>query len=158
MLNYSSFARNIGFDYRTVKRYFDILESTYMVRKLKPFSTNLKSKIVKTPKLYIRDTGILHSLLNITDPYSLVSSPQKGESWEGLIVENLLNEFPEFEAYFYRTVSNSKIDLILQNNSFIIAVECKTSTKRKRKLQPYRYGCLNYDFSELFFCFEPLVG
>jgi uncharacterized protein len=129
MLNYSNLAQQIGIDSRTAIRYFEILESTYMVRKLKPFGTNIKSKIVKTPKLYIRDTGILHALLNISDGHSLLANSKVGESWEGMVIENLINEFLEFEPYFYRTANKSEIDLILQNNQLTFAVECKSSSK-----------------------------
>jgi uncharacterized protein len=129
MLNYSNLAQQIRIDSRTVIRYFEILESTYMVRKLKPFSTNTKSKIVKTPKLYIRDTGILHALLNISDGHSLLANSKSGESWEGMVIENLINEFPEFEPSFYRTANNSEIDLILQNSYLTFAIECKSSSK-----------------------------
>ena len=129
MLNFSKLAQQLGIDKRTVIRYFEVLESTYMIRRLKPFSTNTKSKIVKTPKLYIRDTGILHTLLNISSGYSLITNSKVGESWEGMIIENLIEEFPNFEASFYRTSNNAEIDLILQDASIKIAVECKNSSK-----------------------------
>jgi len=129
MLNYTKLAQQIGIDRRTAIRYFEILESTFMVRKLKPFSTNIKSKIVKTSKLYIRDTGIFHALLNISDGHSLLANSKVGESWEGMIIENIINEFPEFEACFYRTANKSEIDLILQNNVLTFAIECKSSSK-----------------------------
>ena len=128
MLNFSKLAQQTGSDSRTVIRYFEILEATYMIRKLKPYSTNMKSKVVKTPKLYIRDTGILHAMLGVNSGHSLFMNPKIGESWESLIIENLICEFLEFEPSFYRTSNNAEMDLILKNNFLTIAIECKSST------------------------------
>jgi len=129
LLNYSNLSKQIGINRRTVVRYFEILESTYMIRKLQPYSKNLKSRIIKTPKIYIRDTGILHSLLNISDGHELLANEKTGESWEGMVIENLIEEFDDFEHCFYRTTNNAEIDFIMYNKSITIAVECKSSSK-----------------------------
>ncbi|MBU4487241.1 MAG: DUF4143 domain-containing protein [Candidatus Delongbacteria bacterium] len=111
----------------TVKHYIEILNQTYLIRLLKPYEANLGKRLVKSPKIYIRDTGVLFALLNIKDMNSLMGHPAFGESWEGLVIENILSELPDWDGYFYRTASGVEIDLILEQGQKKIAIECKAS-------------------------------
>ena len=102
-----------------------------MVRALPPYSGNTKKRLVKSPKVYIRDTGILHTLLNIETMEDLFSHPVYGVSYEGYVIENILTRFPRWRASFYRTANNAEIDLILEKGLQKIAVEIKASTTPK---------------------------
>lgn len=84
--------------------------------------------MVKSPKVYIRDTGLLHRLLQISDFNQLMSNPVFGSSWEGLVIENICSCFPNFEFSFYRSAAGSELDLILKTPFKVIAIECKAST------------------------------
>ncbi len=125
VLNLSILGKSLGVSHTTIRRYIDMLNQTFMTRELQSFHSNLKKRLVKSPKLYIRDTGILHALLNIENFDSLMSHPVFGFSWEGLVIENICAANPEFEATFYRSSQGSEIDLILQKGNHKIAIECK---------------------------------
>lgn len=125
LLNLSNIAKSLGVSHTTVRSYVDLLNQTFMTRELKPWGGNLKKRLIKTPKVYIRDSGILHSLLNIKDFNSLMSHPVFGFSWEGFVVENVCATHPEAEISFYRTSHGEEIDLIIQIDSTKLAIECK---------------------------------
>jgi len=128
VLNSSSLGESLGVSHHTIKKYLDILSQTFMLRLLPPFETNLKKRVVKSPKIYIRDSGILHALLDISDFNKLLGHPILGASWEGFVIENILSELPDWKGYFYRTAAGVEIDLILEKGLERIAVECKAST------------------------------
>ena len=128
LLNASSLGESIGVSHHTVKNYLSILEQTFMVRLLKPCQTNLKKRLVKSPKVYIRDSGILNALLDIDSYNDLMGHPVFGSSWEGLAIENILSELYDWRGYFYRSSSGCEIDLVLEKGRKRIAVECKAST------------------------------
>jgi predicted AAA+ superfamily ATPase len=114
MLNLSALARNLGLDGRTVSRYLDLLADVYLLRRLPPLEANVGKRLVKSPKLYLRDSGLVHALLGIPDLESLLSHPVVGASWEGFVLENLVRVAPEgAEAYFYRTRAGAEVDLVL---------------------------------------------
>jgi predicted AAA+ superfamily ATPase len=98
-----------------------------MTRELQPWESNLRKRLIKTSKLYIRDSGILHSLLNISDFNDLVSHPVYGFSWEGFVIENICSYLSDFESFFYRTTQGAEIDLILVKGQKKIAFELKVS-------------------------------
>ncbi len=127
--NASQIASSLGVTAPTVKHYLDILTDTFLVRQLAPFFVNVKKRLVKSPKIYLRDSGILHTLLNIKSTDDLLSHPGVGSSWEGFVIEQILNSTGgSIESYFYRTGSGNEIDLILElgkNNR--IAIEVKHS-------------------------------
>lgn len=104
-----------------------------MVRQLSPWSENIKKRLVKTPKVYIRDSGILHSLLQLPGMEALLSHPIIGASWEGFVVENIINQVEErWECCYYRTASGAEIDLVLQTpDNEIWAVEIKRNIAPK---------------------------
>jgi len=131
ILNASKFGESLGFRYQTIKKYLDIFAGTFMLRILPPFLPNLKKRIVKSPKVYIRDTGILLSLLNLKSIDDLLGHPVFGPAWETLVIENVLQHFTNWEFGFYRTSHGAEIDLTLQNPDKRIAIECKASTAPK---------------------------
>ena len=128
LLNTSKLGASLGVSHVTIRRYIDILESTFMVRTLQPFHKNIKKRLVKTPKVYIRDSGLLHALLDIDNMNELFGHPVVGASWEGFALEAIVNMFSDWKSYFYRTSSGEEIDLILQKKNRTIAIELKVST------------------------------
>lgn len=128
LLNSSKLGESMGVSHHTVRSYVDMLEQSFVLRVLRPYETNLKKRLIKSPKLYIRDSGILHALLGIENHNDLLGHPVYGVSWEGLVVENLLSLLPKWKASFYRTSSGSEIDLILEKGNRHVAIECKGST------------------------------
>lgn len=131
LFNMSSLGNSLGFTDKTVKNYIDILTEVFMVRQLKPYKPNIAKRLVKSPKVYVRDSGILHALLNITSFNDLLSHPVFGASWEGLVIENLLGIAKNWESFFYRTSNGAELDLILTLGRKIIAVECKATKSPK---------------------------
>lgn len=131
ILNKSKLGESLGVSYQTITNYIDLLEQTFIIKTLPPYAANLKKRIVKSPKIYIRDTGLLHSLLGIEDFTELMGHPVFGSSWETLALENILTTMPKWEASFYRTASGSEIDLILTRGTKKIALEFKSSKSPK---------------------------
>lgn len=130
-LNSSKLADSMGVSSHTIKRYIDLLEQTYVIRSLPPFEGNLKKRLVKSPKIYIRDSGLFHALINIENFEDLYSSPYYGASFEGYIVENIISNLPRWNASFYRTSHGAEIDLILEKGNKKIAIEIKSSSAPK---------------------------
>lgn len=123
LLNNEVFARSLGVSATTVIKYLDFLEGGYMVRRLQPWFVNAKKRLVKSPKTYIRDTGILHRLLNIPTLDSLLGHPVAGSSWEGYVIEQIYQCKPNYtEMFFYRTQAGAECDLVLVQG--IIPVAC----------------------------------
>jgi predicted AAA+ superfamily ATPase len=115
LLNASSLATALMASAQTVTRYIDLLADLLLVRRLRPYHNNTGKRIVKAPKVYIRDSGIVHSLLGIPDYNALSGHPVVGTSWEGFVIENLLAAAPEMTmASFYRTSAGAEIDLVLE--------------------------------------------
>jgi predicted AAA+ superfamily ATPase len=127
LFNSSKLAASLGVSYHTVRDYIDLFEQTYMIRNLPPYEANLKKRIVKSSKVYIRDTGLLHTLLEIQDFNALMGHPVFGASWEGFALENILSAIDSWRSFFYRTSSGSEVDLILEKGRNRIAVEFKCS-------------------------------
>jgi len=118
-------ARSLGINESTVRRYLDLLEGVFMVRQLPPWHENLKKRQVRSPKVYFRDSGILHHLLGIRSQADLLSHPKCGASWEGYVIEELLTNVRPDEAYFWGTHAGAEIDLVLFKNGRRIGVEIK---------------------------------
>lgn len=127
VVNISALARNLEIDGRTMNAHLDLLENLLLVRRLKPWHANTGKRLVKSPKLYLRDSGLVHELLGIANLETLAGHPVVGASWEGFVIENLLACAPaRTEAYFYRTSAGAEIDLILKfRNGETWAVEIK---------------------------------
>ena len=126
-LNSSKLAGALGVSTPTVNSYIHILEQSFLLRKLPPFSSNLKKRLVKSPKIYIRDSGILHALLEIESTNDLFGHPVYGDSFEGFAIEQILSHCPRWNFAFYRTRSGAEMDLILSRGRKTLAVEIKTS-------------------------------
>ena len=126
-VNFSKLGGNLEIDSKTVASYLDILIDLLLVRRLKPWHANVKKRLVKSPRFYIRDSGILHRLLGIRDHDSLLSNPVLGKSWGGFVIENILSLLPSSaEAYYYRTAAGAEIDLLLKlSNNELWALEIK---------------------------------
>jgi predicted AAA+ superfamily ATPase len=131
--NASQIAGSLGVSAPTVRSYLDILEETFVVRRLQPYYVNVKKRLIKSPKAYIRDSGILHSLLRIEDLDDLMGNPAVGRSWEGFVIEQIIGLLPEGWSYFfYRTGAGAEIDLLLvDKKNRPIAVEVKYSASPK---------------------------
>ena len=129
VLNTAHLARNLGVDVKTAGAYIDLLVDLLLVRRLPAWHANLGKRLVKSPKVYVRDSGILHALLAIDDRDALYSHPAVGASWEGFAVENILAVAPEqVTGYFYRTSGGAEIDLLLSlPGREIWAIEIKRS-------------------------------
>ena len=112
--NAETFARSLGVTAPTVLRYLDYLEGGFMVKRLLPWFTNTKKRLVKSPKVYVRDTGLLHTLLNIHNTDELLSHPVVGASWEGYVMEQIAAcKNPELQLYYYRTHDGAECDAVL---------------------------------------------
>ena len=99
-----------------------------MIRVLQPYEKNIKKRLVKSPKIYFRDTGILHALLQIDNEVALFGHPVYGSSWEGFVVEQLIRHYPNYRPFFVRAEKGAEIDLILEKGTHRFGVECKAST------------------------------
>lgn len=128
LLNGSKLGASLGISHTTVRSYIDLLSRTFMVRALEPLEANVKKRLVKSPKVYIRDSGILHTLLEIEDQDALFGNPVFGASWEGLVLETVIDAHPGWRSNFYRTASGVEVDLVLSRGQRLIAIECKAST------------------------------
>ena len=127
LLNQSRLGESLGVSHTTIRTYLELLSGTFMVRLLTPLLPNLKKRLVKSPRMYLRDSGILHTLLDIESTEDLLGHPVRGPSWEGMVIENILGELPDWRGYFYRTATGDECDLVLEKGRTRIGIECKTS-------------------------------
>lgn len=115
LFNAAHLARGLAVDGKTVARYLDLLVDLMLVRRLQPFQANVGKRLVKSPKVYVRDSGIVHALLDIADREALLGHPVAGGSWEGFVIENLVAAAPNRTApFFYRSAVGAEIDLLLE--------------------------------------------
>ena len=127
--NASKIASALGVSAPTAKYYLDILEETFIVRHLPPFYSNIKKRLVKSPKIYIRDSGLLHNLFGIENKEGLLGHPAAGHSWEGFVIEQVINMLPKkYTFYFYRTSSGAEVDLVVvKGDKPVLCIEVKLS-------------------------------
>ena len=118
-------ARSLGVNESTVRRYLDWLTQAYLVRQLQPWFANLGKRQVKAPKIYLRDTGLLHELLGISDPAALARHPKSGASWEGFALDQILRIARPDEAYFWATHAGAELDLLMLKDGRRVGVEFK---------------------------------
>lgn len=129
LLNATNLANIMDVSAPTIRHYIDIMESTYIVRTLSPYYVNIKKRLTKTPRLYVRDSGLLHQILGIQDFNALMGHPVFGHSWEGMVLENVCAVAHQAQISFYRTASgNEEMDIVVQYPNKTIAIECKAST------------------------------
>ena len=130
MLNVSDLSRSIGISVPTINKYLDLLEGGFLVRRLQPYFANVGKRLIKTPKIYLRDTGILHSLANISSFDALFGNPLIGASWEGYVIEQIYRclEYRTWSFYYYRTQVGAEVDLVLISPSGkMTCIEIKSS-------------------------------
>ncbi len=125
--NASEIGRSLGVSDPTTRRYLDILSGTYVVRQLQPWFENLKKRQVKSPKVYVRDSGLLHALLEVGSAKQLYRHPKYGASWEGFCIEQILSVSDTLDAYFWATHSGAELDLLIFHQGQRIGFEFKTS-------------------------------
>lgn len=123
--NAAEAARALAVSESTTRRYLDLLEGVFMVRQLPPWYANLGKRQVKSPKLYFRDSGILHQMLGIRDERDLLTHPKTGASWEGYVIEEVIKAVKPDEVYFWATHAGAELDLLLFKDGRCLGVECK---------------------------------
>jgi predicted AAA+ superfamily ATPase len=123
--NAAEAARVLGVSESTARRHLDLLTDVLMIRQLQPYHANVRKRQVKAPKVYVRDTGLLHHLLGIDSMKTLVTHPRVGASWEGFAIEQVLSTEAHDEAYFWGTHQRAEIDLVLRRGSALLGIECK---------------------------------
>jgi len=123
--NAQELSRSMGLSDKTVRSYLDILAGTFMVRQFQPWYENIGKRQVKAPKIYLRDSGILHGLLNLPDFNNLTAYPRVGASWEGFVLEQVLSTIKTPEAYFWSTYTGAEIDLLFMHQGRRYAIEAK---------------------------------
>ncbi|MFZ4634828.1 MAG: ATP-binding protein [Saprospiraceae bacterium] len=129
LLNMSALAGSLGVTQPTTKKYLELLEGSFLIRRLPPYFVNVGKRLTKSPKLYLRDSGWLHYLLRVFDMDTLRGHPSIGASWEGYVIEQIIREAPEFsEFYYYRTHQGAEVDLLMiAPNGKKICIEIKLS-------------------------------
>lgn len=133
ILNMNNLGRSLEISSTTIKKYLAFLENAFLIRQLYPYSINVKKRLVKSPKVYLRDSGILHSLLDIPDFDSLESNPILGASWEGYVIEQIIQKAAnDTQSYFYRTHEGAECDLVLTRGGKVLAaIEIKYTSSPK---------------------------
>ena len=131
--NSESIGRSMGLTHPTINRYLDLMEGAFLVRRLQPYFVNIPKRLVKSPKIYLRDSGILHAFKDIIQEKDLLDDPQVGASWEGFVIEQIIetmqNVLINGQAYFYRTQQGAECDLIIEHNGKVkAAIEIKISS------------------------------
>lgn len=132
IFNASQLGQSLGISYHTVQSYLGFLAATYLVRLLPPFEANLKKRLVKSPRLYVRDSGVLHSLLGLGPTDDLFARPWVGASWEGFVIEQILGaraaRGDAFDAFFFRSHDGHEVDLVLTSGRDLEAIEIKLTS------------------------------
>jgi hypothetical protein len=130
LFNASALGASLGVSYHTIQRHVDVFESVFLVRRLRPYFRNVGKRLTKAPKLFLRDSGLLHHLLNIGTAGELDAHPSRGASWEGFVAEDILRReriaHPASQGWFWRTQAGAEIDLLLDRGTTRIAIEIKT--------------------------------
>ena len=128
--NAESIGRSMGLTHPTINRYLDFMEGAFLVRRLQPYFVNIPKRLVKSPKIYLRDSGILHAFKEISQEITLADDPQVGASWEGFVIEQIIHVVQDkAQVFFYRTQQGAECDLMLEkNNEILAAIEIKYSS------------------------------
>ena len=131
--NHSKIAASLGVADKTAAHYLDILEAAFMIRRLPSYQANVKKRLIKSPRIYLRDTGILHHLLGVANHDALDGHPIRGSSWESFVIEQVAAAVPDAELSFYRTAAGAEVDLIVRQHNKVTAIEIKCSSSPKLK-------------------------
>lgn len=131
--NASGLGQSLGLSYHTVNTYLDFLEGAFLVRRLAPWTARISKRLVKSPRVYLRDSGLLHALLGISDREALLRHPSVGASWEGFVIEQVIAGLAargaQAEPFFFRTSDGREVDLVLRLGAELIALEIKLSAR-----------------------------
>jgi predicted AAA+ superfamily ATPase len=127
LLNSARIGDALGMSYQTVRRCIDLMEQAFVIRALPSFGKETRKQLVKSSRIYVRDSGLVHRLLQLDDFQSLQSNPIFGPSWEGFAIENIISSLRDCAFSFYRNVTGDEVDLLIEKGSRMIAVECKAS-------------------------------
>jgi uncharacterized protein len=134
--NASQIGKSLGLTYHTINSYVDYLEGAFLIRRLAAYHTNIRKRLVKRPKIYWRDSGLLHATMNLTDPNSLLDQPWVGASWEGYVIQQIISSLQSggviFDAFYLRTSDQHEIDLILDLGNALWAIEVKLTSRPGR--------------------------
>lgn len=129
LLNTSSLGASLGVSYHVIQRQLDVLEAVFLIRRLAPWFRNVGKRLTKSPKVYIRDSGLLHHLLNISSADELANHPSRGASWEGFVIEDVVRREkvarPTSTPWFWRTAAGAEVDLLLDRGGERVAIEIK---------------------------------
>ena len=129
LLNSSKLGEVMGASHTTFRSWLDWLEGAYLIRTLAPWAGNDKKRLVKSPKIYLRDVGLWLSILGIADFNALLGHPKLGEAWESLVIDQIVSALgPDWRASFYRTSHGAELDLVLERGAIRVGIECKAST------------------------------
>ena len=131
VLNVSQLVESHDFNRQQICDYLDLFEQTFVIRRLNPYFTNIGKRLIKRPKIYVRDSGLLHQLIGIGDYNTLSGHPIRGASWEGFVIEQIIALLPNWEAYFYRTSNGAELDLLMIQGETTLAFEIKASVDAK---------------------------
>jgi len=129
--NHSKIAGSLGVTGTTAGHYLDILEGAYMLRRLPSFAANVKKRLVKAPRVYLRDSGLLHRMLRIDSHDDLLAHPVYGASWEGYVIEQVAAALPAADLSYYRTAAGTEMDLVVGLGQRTVALEMKGTTAPK---------------------------
>jgi hypothetical protein len=147
LLNVADLARSLGVSSHTVAGDLDVLEGAFMIRRLTPFFANVQKRLTKGPKLYVRDTGLLHDLAGLRRPGDLATWPRRGSSFEGLVIEELAalaaNRLVRPELFFWRTHAGAEVDLLLVEGRRILPIEIKLGASVDRHGYAGLRQCMN---------------
>jgi predicted AAA+ superfamily ATPase len=132
LLNLSAIGNSLGVNYHTVQHGLDLLEGVFLIRRLPPYFRNIRKRLVKSPRVFIRDSGLLHHLLNISTPHDLDNHPLRGASWEGFVIEDLIRRerlaHPFTQFFFWRTATGQEADLVFERGNERIVIEIKANS------------------------------
>ncbi len=149
LLNVADLARSLGVSSHTVQGDLDVLQQTFMIRLLRPYFANVQKRLTKSPKAFVRDTGLLHFLAGLREPRELSTWPRCGASFEGLVIEELVawaqDHLVRPEAFFWRTQAGAEVDLVLVNGRRIVPIEIKLGAA----VDPRQLGSLRQVLSDL---------
>jgi len=136
LVNYSQLSRSLGVSQPTVKGAMEYFEHAMLIRTLRPWHANLKKRLVKTPKVFVRDSGMLHYLLGLSTYQQLLGHPQAGSSWEGFVIQQVITRMPrDRQAWFYRTAGGAEVDLVISHGStpeYVVETKLSLSPKPTR--------------------------
>jgi len=131
VLNVSQLVESHDFSRQQISDYLDLFEHTFVIRRLNPYFKNVGKRLTKRPKIYVRDSGLLHQLIGIQDYGTLSGHPNRGASWEGFVIEQIIALLPDWEPYFYRTSNGAELDLLMLKGEKMLAFEIKASVDAK---------------------------